>query len=76
MRITESARRHGVSDEAIRHALANAIRLVDADGGLFVIGADTAGRMLELLARLGEDGDLIVFHAMSLRDANAKRYLP
>ena len=38
MRVTESARRHGVSDEAIRHAASNAIRLVDTDDGLFVIG--------------------------------------
>lgn len=60
MRITRSARRHGVSDEAIRHAVANA-----------------SGQMLELAARPTEAaGDLVVFHAMPLRLANAKRYLP
>jgi hypothetical protein len=48
MRITKSARRHGVSDEAIRHAVTNAIRLIDTDDGVFAIGADAAGRMLEL----------------------------
>jgi hypothetical protein len=63
MRITRSARRHGVSDEAIRHAVANAIRLVDTDDGLFVISADASGRMLELVARPAEAGDLVVFHA-------------
>lgn len=76
MRITQSARRHGVTDEAIRHAVANAIRLVAADDGLFVIGADASGRLLELVARSTEAGDLVVFHAMPLRPANAKRYLP
>ena len=76
MRITESARRHGVSDEAIRHAASNAIRLVDTDDGLFVIGADTSGRMLELVARTSEAGEVVVFHAMPLRTVNAKRYLP
>ncbi len=76
MRITESARRHGVSDKAIHHAVANAIRLVDIDDGLFVIGADTSGQLLELVARPTDAGDLVVFHAMPLRPANAKRYLP
>lgn len=76
MRITESARRHDVSDEAIRHSVANAIRLVDIDDGLFVIGADSSGQLLELVARPTEAGDLVVFHAMPLRPANAKRYLP
>lgn len=77
MRITRSARRHGVSDEAIRHAVANAIRVVDTDDGLFVIGANASGQMLELAARPTEAaGDLVVFHAMPLRPANAKRYLP
>jgi hypothetical protein len=36
---TSSARRHGVNDEAIRHAIANAIRMIETDDGLFVIGA-------------------------------------
>jgi hypothetical protein len=76
VRITRSARRHGVSDEAIRHAVANAVRVVDTGDGLFIIGADTAGRMLELAGGLGEAGDLVIFHAMPLRPVNAKRYLP
>ena len=46
------------------------------DDGLFVIGADASGRMLELVARPAEAGDLLVFHAMPLRPVNAKRYLP
>jgi len=65
MRITRSARRHGVSDEAIRQAVANAIRLVDTDDRLFVIGADAARQLLELVARSTEADDLVVFHAMA-----------
>lgn len=76
MRITRSARRHDVSDEAIRDAMANAIRVVDTDDGLFIIGADASGQLLELLVRSTEADGLIVSHAMPLRPANAKRYLP
>jgi hypothetical protein len=54
MRITHSARCHGVSDEAIQHAVVNAIRLVETDDGLFVIGADTSGQMLEWVAQPAE----------------------
>jgi hypothetical protein len=57
MEIACSARRHGVSDEAIRHALTNAVRLIDTDDGLFVIGADHSGQFLELVARATEAGD-------------------
>ncbi len=52
------------------------MRLVETDDGLFVIGADMSGQMLELLAVEAETGDLVVFHAMPLRPENAKRYLP
>jgi len=76
VRITRSARRHGISDETIRHAAANAMRVIDTGDGLFIIGADAAGRMLELAGRPDEAGDLVVFHAMPLRPVNAKRYLP
>lgn len=76
MRITASARRHGVNDDAIRHAVTNAIRLIEIDEGVFLIGADPSGQMLEVVARTTGKGDLIVFHAMPLRPTNAKRYLP
>ena len=75
VRIARSARRHGISEGAIRHAVTNAIRLIETDDGLFVIGANTSGRMLEVVARPTEAGGLIVFHAMPLRPTNGKRYL-
>jgi hypothetical protein len=61
VKITRSARRHGISDEAIRHAAANAMRVIDTGDGLFIIGADATGRMLELAGRPDEAGDLVVF---------------
>lgn len=75
MKIVASARRHGVGDDAISHAVANAIRVVETDDGLFIIGADASGRMLELVGRPSDAGDLVVFHAMPLRAVNATRYL-
>ena len=54
MRITSSAYRHGIAPEDIRHAWANAIRLVEyeyeGEERLLVIGPDRAGAMLELVA--------------------------
>jgi len=52
------------------------MRVIDTGDGLFIIGADAAGRMVELAGRPDEAGDLVVFHAMPLRPVNAKRYLP
>lgn len=69
MRVTASARRHGIGEEAIRYAVANAVRVIDTDEGLFIIGADTSGRGLELLARASKEDDPVV------RRANAERYL-
>ncbi len=40
MRITWSARRHGISEEAIRHPVSNAVPMVEVEDGLFFIGAD------------------------------------
>ncbi len=59
----------------IGHAAVHATRVIEVDDGLFVIGADAAGHMLGLVARPEHTGELLVFHAMPLRSANAKRYL-
>lgn len=64
MEVTRSTRRHGISGESMRHAIANATRLIDTDDGVLFIGADSSGRLLELLARPTEAGELVVFHAM------------
>ena len=70
MRISESARKHGVDDEDIVHAWENAIRYVeydfDGDERLLVIGADRHGRMLELVA-VPADAPTRIIHADRLR---------
>lgn len=70
MQIRESARKHGVSDSDIEHAWANALRLVeyeyDGEDRLLVIGPDSTGRLLELVAVPAADPDRII-HADVLR---------
>jgi uncharacterized DUF497 family protein len=52
--IADSARKHGISDDSIIHAWENAIKLAefeyDGEERLFVIGPDSSGNLLELVA--------------------------
>lgn len=64
--ILESARKHGLSDDRILHAFNHPIRIVEVDGLPMVIGADQAGRLLEL-GVVPEDGIDYVVHAMMAR---------
>ena len=70
MRSVVSARRHGASDDDIRHALANAIRFIDFDyrgeDRLLVIGPDRSGVMLEIVAVPVSAPDRVI-HADRLR---------
>jgi hypothetical protein len=65
--IRPSARKRGIADEDIVHALRNAFRTVPGDGFEMLIGADTTGRLLEVGVRVDDDDELIVFHAMPAR---------
>lgn len=72
--IHRSARRHGVSDDAIRHAADHAIVVVDLepDGDppkQLAIGPDHAGNLLEVIVLVLADERLLAVHAMSLRPA-------
>ena len=53
MEIRRSARKHGVADRDILHAYEHTMRLAeyeyDGETRLLVIGADTNGRLLELV---------------------------
>ncbi len=53
MEIAESARKHGIPDNEIFHVLDNAIRYREQDyhgeARIFVIGADSTGRLIELV---------------------------
>ena len=72
--IHESARRHGVVDEDIQHALAHAViwvELGDDPWRYLLAGPDRAGNMLELVI-LDLGGDELVIHAMGLRRSTAQ----
>ena len=73
--IADSARKHGVLDEDMQHALRHPVRIVPGDGRDLVIGADRSGRLLEVVI-LDDDPEQepIVIHAMPLR-AKFHRYL-
>jgi hypothetical protein len=68
VRIAEPARKHGVADDDIRHALSNAVRRVPgADDVVMLIGPARDGSPLEV-GVLGPGGDdPVVIHAMPLR---------
>ncbi len=66
MEVADDARKHGVVDEDIEHAVRNAIRVVGQGDRDLYIGADRTGRLLEVVV-LDDDGQLVAIHAMALR---------
>jgi len=66
--IADSARKHGVRDADIAHAVRNPLRVVTGEDRDLVIGADRSGRLLEVVV-LDDDPDEepVVIHAMALR---------
>lgn len=68
MRIGEPARKHGVSDADILHAVRNSMRWVELDDDLtMLIGAATNGALLEVGVLDIEGDDPVAIHAMPLR---------
>ena len=68
MRIGEPARKHGVSDADIAHAVRNAMRWVEMDDELtMLIGAATDGALLEIGVLAIDGDDPVAIHAMPLR---------
>lgn len=67
MRITESARKHGVADEDMRHALRNHIRAVEHNDFTMVIGPARNGQLLEVGLLDASGDDPVVIHAMPAR---------
>lgn len=69
--VRDSARKHGVADDDILHALAHAMvtlpRVDRPPGGTLHLGPDGAGRLLEVVS-VREGGDVHrVIHAMPMR---------
>jgi hypothetical protein len=77
MRINDSARIHGVSDEDMLHAARMVLRTIaEQDGGrTLIIGTGTSGQLLEVVIKdAGDETEPEIIHAMALRK-NFYRYL-
>jgi hypothetical protein len=64
--ILASARKHGVTDEDMLHAYRHPIRVFEFDDLTMLVGADPAGRMLEI-GTATADGVEFILHAMAAR---------
>jgi hypothetical protein len=64
--IVAGARKHGIADEHMLHAYRNPTRVLDFDDLTMLIGADEAGRLLEIGVVTAEGIEFIV-HAMPAR---------
>jgi hypothetical protein len=74
--ICTSARKHGIPDDDIAHALAHP-RLIhdierDPSHRQLILGPSRTGAPLELVVLSGDDGRVLVIHAMKLR----RKYWP
>ena len=68
MEIYGSARKHGITDDDIRHAVKHALAAGEQeDGKVLYLGPDRAANLLEVVAVTREDGSEIVIHAMAMR---------
>lgn len=77
VRIGRPARKHGVSDEDIWHAVRNAVRRVMLDEDLtMLIGPAVDGSLLEIGVLDAEGEDPVVIHAMPMRGKFARLLSP
>jgi uncharacterized DUF497 family protein len=68
--IHSSARKHGVADEDILHAIDHALAIEDAGEDpdrWLVIGPDRAGNLLEVVVLTTVEDVQLAIHAMALR---------
>ena len=67
---------HGIADEDIQHAIANAMVIEDQDDGTRLhLGASIAGTLLEVVTIVHDDGTGLTIHAMPMR-SKYRRLLP
>lgn len=66
MDVADSARKHGIADADMQHAVRNAIRVLDQGDRDLYIGTDFSGRLLEVVV-LDDDGAPVIIHAVRLR---------
>lgn len=70
MDINHSARKHGVPDEDIVHAVDHALAVEDAGEDpdrWLVIGPDRAGNLLEIVVLTTVEGSQLAIHTMPMR---------
>ena len=70
MEIHASARRHGVADQDMLHAVDHSMAVEDlgADPDRWlVVGPDRSANLLEVIVLLTEEGTQMIIHAMALR---------
>lgn len=65
--VVESARKHGVLDQDMLHAYRNPLPVFEFDNLTMLVGADAAGRMLDIGLATAEGSEFIV-HAMPARE--------
>jgi hypothetical protein len=74
--IHESARKHGIADEDIEHATANAMAIDDQDDDMrLYLGPAREAALLEVVTIIRDDGSELAIHAMKMR-ARYQRLLP
>jgi hypothetical protein len=84
VRFARSATKHRISKERILHVIANCGLAFEEpppsqasealDERLIVLGDDADGRELEVMAVEGSKGELVVIHAMKLREKYRDQY--
>ena len=79
MEIHPSARRHGIADSDILHAIDHSIVVDDVGEDpdrWLIIGPDRAANLLELVVLVTAEGDGLIIHAMALRAVYRKLLEP
>lgn len=66
--IAPSARKHGVTDEDIRHAYANPIRVFEFDDGFVMLVGANAAAVLHEIGVVEATTRPVVVHAMRARE--------
>ena len=68
MEIHPSARKHGIADEDIGHAMRNALAMDDQeDDTRLYLGPARSAELLEVVTIVREDGSELAIHAMKMR---------
>jgi hypothetical protein len=74
--IHPSARKHGIADEDIEHAMRHALAIDDqADDTRLCLGPARSADLLEVVTIVRDDGSELVIHAMKMRP-KYRRLLP